>query len=199
MNKYETLEAQAEAMRMLSEFDIERAVNSLRVDDPLEGMVFAPGADKISMNVSVIGKSMVVDGNIVSESPIAVKGTVNGNVTTTSDMGVSGLINGDIKAENVDFKNAAIKGDTIANSEVNVSNRAVVIGDIYADRMVVDGKVKGNITTTNSLFFKANALMVGAIVAGGINMEDGSRVDASITLTNKAVTTIDDSEFDLEV
>ena len=36
-------------------------------------------------------------------------------------------------------------------------------------------------------------------MAGGINMEDGSRVNASITLTNKALANIDESEFDLEV
>jgi len=199
MAKYESLEAQAEAIRMLSEFNIDRAESSVRVDDPLEGINFAPGSESVSMNVSIIGKSMVVDGDIKSTDPVSVKGTVNGNITTSSDVGVNGLVNGDIEADNVDFKNAAIKGNTKAQKDVSLSNHTVVIGDLDANRMIIDGKVKGNINAVNSLFFKANALMVGSIVAGGINMEDGSRVDASITLTNKAIVNIDDSEFDLEV
>jgi len=199
MTKYETIEAQGEAMRMLCEFDIARALDSLRVDDPLDGIVFAPGSENISMNVSIVGKSMVVDGDVYSNSPLAVRGTVNGNIKTTSDIGINGLVNGDIIGENVDFKAAAVKGNTKATREVNISNHSVIIGDINADKMTIDGKVKGNITATNSLFFKANSLMVGTIAAGGINMEDGSRVDASITLTNKTIQRIDDSEFDLEV
>lgn len=199
MAKYETQETQYEAIRTLSEFDISRAQDSLRVDDPLEGIQFAPGSDEISMNVTVIGKSMIVDGDVTTSSPLAVRGTVNGNIATTSDIGINGLVNGDIVADNIDFNHAAVRGNSKAAKEVNLSNHSVVIGDIDGGKITIDGKVKGNVTATNALFFKSNALMVGSVVAGGINMEDGSRVNASITLTNRALTDIDESEFDLEV
>jgi len=199
MAKYETQQAQAEALRALAEFDITKAQDAVRVDDPLEGIKFAPGADEVSMNVTVIGKSMVVDGDITTSSPMAVRGTVNGDIKTSSDIGVNGLVNGDINAENIDFNHAAVRGNSKAVREVKLGNHSVIIGDIDGNRIVIDGKVKGNVTATNAIVFKSNALMVGSVVAGGINMEDGSRVNASITLTNKALTDIDESEFDMEV
>lgn len=199
MAKYETQEAQAEVIRSLCDFDISRVEANLTIEDPLEGITFAPGSESISMNVTVIGKSMVVDGDISTSSPVSVRGTVNGNISTTSDIGVNGLVNGDIKAESIDFNHAAIRGNSVAAKEVNLSNHSVAIGDIDGGKIVIDGKVKGNVTAKDALYFKSNALMVGSVVAGGINMEDGSRVNASITLTNKALANIDESEFDLEV
>ena len=199
MAKYETQQAQIEALNTLDEFDISKALDSVRVDNPLESVQFVPSKEGVSMNVTVIAKSMVVDGNISTASPVAVRGTVNGDITTSSDVGINGLVNGDITAENIDFNHAAIRGNSKANREVNLGNQSVVIGDIDGGRITIDGKVKGNVNAVNALFFKSNALMVGSVVAGGINMEDGSRVNASITLTNKALSDIDESEFDLEV
>ncbi|MDO5331374.1 MAG: polymer-forming cytoskeletal protein [Bacillota bacterium] len=199
MAKYETQESQAEVVQSLCNFDISRVEASLEIEDPLEGIKFAPGAEEISMNVTVIGKSMVVDGDISTTSPVSIRGTVNGNVTTSSDIGVNGLVNGDISADSIDFNHAAIRGNSVATKEINLSNHSVAIGDITGGKIIVDGKVKGNVTAKDTLFFKSNALMVGSVVAGGINMEDGSRVNASITLTNKALANIDESEFDLEV
>lgn len=199
MSKYETQEIQQEALRILGEYDINRVQEGLRVDDPLEGIVFIQNVDEISKNVTVVAKSTVVDGDISSTSPLAIRGTVNGNIITTSDIGINGLINGDIEAENIDFSHAAIKGNSKAVRSVNLGSQSVVIGDISGNKVTIDGKVKGNVLAVNSLYFKSSALMVGSVTAGGISTEDGSRINASITLTNKESEEFDDSEFDLEV
>ena len=196
MAKYDTSQTQMSALRTIKDFDIKKAQSALRVEDSLEYANFGPGSADVSENVTIIGKSMVIDGNVKSESPISVKGTVNGNISTSSDVGINGLVNGDIEAENINFSHAAIRGNSKADREVTIGEESVVIGDINSGSLVIDGKVKGNVMVAHNVLFKANSLMVGQVTAGGVNMEEGARINATITLKNKT-SEYDDSEFDV--
>lgn len=200
MAKFDTTQAQLSALRTIQDFDINKVKAALRVDDPLEYAKLGPGSADVSENMTVIGKSMVVDGSISTSSPVYVKGTVNGNIKTTSDIGIDGLVNGDVEADNINFSRAAIKGNSKAAKEISVSDQSVIIGDVEGGTIVVNGKIKGNLSASNSVLFKKNALIVGKIVAGGLNMEDGARINATITLTtNCNDNAYDESEFDMEV
>ena len=200
MARYETTQAQVGALRTLQDFDINKVQAALRVDDPLEYAKFGPGAADVSENVTIVAKSTVIDGNIETSSPVFIKGTVNGNVKTQSDIGLNGLVNGDIAADNINFSHGAIRGNTKAEKEISISNESVIIGDVDGGNIVVNGKIKGNLTASRSVLFKEKSLMVGKVVAGGLNMEDGARINATITLfTSATESEYDESEFDVEV
>lgn len=200
MGKYETSQAQMSALRTIQSFDIKKIQAALRVDDPLEHVSFGPNANGVPEQLTVVGKTMVVDGDITTDSPLSVKGTVNGNIKTTSDIGVNGLVNGNIEADNINFSHAAVRGNSKAEREISVCDESVIIGDVEGGSVVVDGKIKGNLSASHKVLLKKGALMVGKVVAGSLNMEDGARINAEITLlTNQALNEYDESEFDMEV
>jgi len=153
----------------------------------------------VSDNISIVSESMVVDGNIDSETAIALNGRVNGDIVTTNDMGVSGLVVGDIMAENVHFQHAGIRGNTKASGVISAENESIVDGDLTANNVSVDGKVKGTVRANGVVEFKRNALIVGQVMAGSILMDEAARINATITLVNQKSDRIDDSEFDLGV
>lgn len=199
MAKYKSIQNQNSALRQIAEFDINRIQNAMRLNDPLEGYKFGLDVDNISQNITYIGNTMVVDGDISSQDAIAVKGTVKGNINTKSDIGVSGLVNGDVSADSINYEHAAVKGNTKANKDINISEDSVLIGDVEGGNIIVEGKVKGSVTANTKVLFKPTSLVVGQITAANFNMEDGARLNANIVITSNTVNSIDDSEFDLEV
>jgi len=185
-------------LRTISEFDINKHANALRVYNPIEDVRI--GADtSYSENVTYISKKTIVDGNINSSGPISVSGTVNGDIDTTSDLGVNGIITGDITADSINYAHAAVRGNAKAVKDVNVSEEAVIIGNIDAGKLVVAGKVKGEIVADRNILFKSTALMVGSVTASGMNMEDGSRINAAISIVNKNQDAYDEDEFEMGV
>ena len=199
MAKYSSTQKQNSALRTIAEFDINRIQNAMRINNPLEGYKFGLDTTNISENLTYIGNTMVVDGDITSNDAIAVKGTVKGDITTTSDMAINGLISGNLSGDNINFEHAAVKGNTKAQKDVNVSENSVLIGDVEANSLVVDGKIKGNVTANSKVVFHSTSLVVGQIQAANFNMDDGARLNANIVITSKHINVIDDSEFDLEV
>lgn len=199
MAKYKSIQNQNSALRQITEFDINRIQNALRLNDPLEGFDFGLDVNNISENITYIGNTMSIEGDVTSSDPIAVKGTVKGNIATASDIGVSGLVSGDVSAESINYEHAAVKGNTKANKDINVSEKSVLIGDVEGGSIVVEGKIKGSITAHNKVLFKSPSLVVGQIAAANFNMEDGARLNANIVIISDKLNTIDDSEFDLEV
>lgn len=199
MAKYKSVQNQNSALRQIAEFDINRIQSAMRLNNPLEGYRFGLDTDNISENITYIGNTMVVDGNVSSSDAIAVKGTVKGNITTTSDIGVSGLVSGDITADSINYEHAAVKGNTKAQKDINVSEDSVLIGDVEGGSIIVDGKIKGSVTANTKVLFRPTSLVVGQITAANFNMEDGARLNANIVITSNNINVVDDSEFDLEV
>lgn len=150
-------------------------------------------------HITVISKSAVIDGDITTDSAVALNGRLNGNVTSKEDIGVSGLVVGQINGKNVNFQHAGIRGDVNADESVSVENGTIVVGNINAKTVNIDGKVKGEVQAVNSIDFRSQALMVGKVYTGSVRMDEKSRVNAAITLVNQANDFVDDSEFELGV
>ena len=193
---------QADAINSLKEidaFDIIEDEQRVAVVDSCDETVFAKYLEGDSDNVNVISDGMVVDGNVGSDKYVSVTGRVNGNVKSAGDVKVSGLVVGDIKAANVQLNDAKIHGNSKADGKIIVDGSSIVVGNLSANDVSVNSKVKGLITALNNVDFKESALVVGDVVTGAIHMDEGSRVNASIMLTNKSAVEISDEEFDLGV
>lgn len=188
-----------DALAELENFDVEANQADLVVDDVLRTVEIAPVNQAVSGNVCIISANTVINGDMTSASPISVEGRVNGNITTSSDVGVAGLVVGDVKADNISFEHSGMRGNSTAAKDLNVSDGSVVLGDIDAGKVTIDGKVKGTILSKGKIHFKPNSLVVGSVTAGGIVMDDGARVNATIQLASQYNEENLDEDFSLEV
>jgi len=82
---------------------------------------------------TVIGASVKVEGDFVSEGDILVRGVVKGSVKTLGNLRVEekAKINANIEAANA-FVGGNVKGNIMVNDSLEIGKAAVVVGDISA-------------------------------------------------------------------
>ncbi len=101
---------------------------------------------------TVVGPSVVVEGDFSSEGNILVKGTVSGNVQTgrllTVEEGAKILAN--VKANDA-LVSGEVKGNMHVEEKLHLTESARVLGDIYCSTLEVESGaiVHGKVTMTD--------------------------------------------------
>ena len=97
---------------------------------------------------TVIGNSIVIDGEISGDEDLTIRGTVKGRITLSASLHVetSGVVEADIETDNVAIS-GSVTGNVHANEKVELKSDGKMIGDVKAPRILIsDGAVfKGNV------------------------------------------------------
>jgi cytoskeletal protein CcmA (bactofilin family) len=97
---------------------------------------------------TVIGTSIVIDGEISGDEDLVIQGTVKGRISLKESLYVegSGVIEADIETANVEVS-GQVTGNIAASDKVELKADCKVVGDIRAPRILIaDGAVfKGNV------------------------------------------------------
>src|SRR2546430_1374044 len=97
---------------------------------------------------TIIGSTIVIDGELQSEEDISVKGTVKGKVKTSADLYIEegGKIEADVETRSIEIEGAVV-GNVHASDKYELKPGGHVTGDVFAPRVVIaDGSVfKGSI------------------------------------------------------
>ena len=97
---------------------------------------------------TVIGSSIVVDGEIAGEEPLIIQGTVKGQITLNETVFVesSGVVEANMETKNVEISGQVV-GDIVASERVEIKSDGKVIGNIKSPRILIaDGAAfKGHI------------------------------------------------------
>ena len=97
---------------------------------------------------TVIGSSIVIDGEITGDEDLTVRGTIKGRVSLSASFFVenSGTVEADIETENVEIS-GTVTGNIRSSDKVELRADGRMVGDIKAPRILIaDGAVfKGNV------------------------------------------------------
>ncbi|MFN0064016.1 MAG: polymer-forming cytoskeletal protein [Myxococcaceae bacterium] len=97
---------------------------------------------------TIIGSSLVIDGEISGDEDLVVQGTVKGKISLRESLFVegSGVVEADIETQNVEVA-GRVTGNIMATDKVELRSDCRVIGDIRAPRILIaDGaSFKGNV------------------------------------------------------
>ena len=108
----------------------------------------AKDKDKPMATNTVIGSSIVIDGEISGEEPITIQGTVKGKIALTQPILVEpgAHVEADIDTQSVAVS-GRVTGNITARERVEVRADGRVVGDIKSPRIVIaDGaSFKGNV------------------------------------------------------
>jgi len=106
-----------------------------------------PAAPRSGAN-TVIGSSIVIDGEISGDEDLTIEGTVKGKIALRQSLYVegSGVIEADIETANVEVS-GQVTGNIAASDKVELKANCKVVGDIRAPRILIaDGAAfKGNV------------------------------------------------------
>lgn len=97
---------------------------------------------------TIIGSSIVVDGEISGDEALVIQGTVKGRVVLKESLFVeaSGVVEADIEVQNIEVA-GKVTGNIVASDKVELKADCRVVGDVRAPRILIaDGAVfKGNV------------------------------------------------------
>jgi len=120
---------------------------------------------------TVISRTMVIVGEIDSTGDIEI---YEGDVRAT------GKIVGDMTGNGFTLNGCTVQGNINARGSVVIGLNTVVVGDIVAESIKLNGKVKGNLTIAKMSEFLENALLVGDVHAQTISMNQGAKLHGNV-------------------
>ncbi len=161
------------------EFDAERRKFLYNAKTGTAGNVAPVQEDTQS---TVISRSMVITGEITSEGDIDIYGDVKGSVKTDGDIKATGKIVGDLAGNSFTLNGCTIQGNITARGYVIVGLNTVIIGDIVADSIKLNGKVKGNLNIGKVSEFLENALLAGDVQSQTISMSQGAKLHGNVSV-----------------
>ncbi len=97
---------------------------------------------------TVIGSSIVIDGEISGDEDLVIQGTVKGKISLRESLFVegSGVVEADIETQNVEIA-GRVTGNIQASDKVELKADCRVVGDVKEPRIIIaDGdSFKGNV------------------------------------------------------
>lgn len=97
---------------------------------------------------TVIGSSIVIDGEISGDEDLIIQGTVKGRILLKENLYVEqdGVVEADIETRNIEVS-GQVTGNISATEKVEISAGGRTVGDIRAPRILIaDGAIfKGNV------------------------------------------------------
>jgi cytoskeletal protein CcmA (bactofilin family) len=97
---------------------------------------------------TVIGSTIVIDGELKSGEDISIQGTVKGRIQTTADLFIEegGQVQAEVETRSIEIK-GSVTGNVTASDKYELKEGARVEGDVHAPRVLLaDGaRFKGNI------------------------------------------------------
>lgn len=132
---------------------------------------------------TIISRNTIIDGNIRSFANINIDGSVKGDVTITKNINVTGKVVGDIECNNSVMSGASMQGNIVSKGQVQMDRDSLILGDISAQYLDLNGKIKGNVDVGGKAEFKTDAVILGNITASTITVLDGATIQGYVNTT----------------
>ena len=131
---------------------------------------------------AIIPKGTVINGNIAIEGKLEMYGVVNGDINSDSRVNVSGDITGNIKANDLYAKDSFIVGQIECAQGATIRDNTVILGDIRAENLVVDGAIQGKIDIREGITVGEGAILDSDIKAKTIQVNNGAAINGHCSL-----------------
>lgn len=140
----------------------------------------APGND--DGEVSVLGRGLTITGQVNATGNVELHGTLYGDLEVAGDVKVFGEITGNVRGKNVLLNAAQVRGNIMADQNIALDDKSVVIGDLNAGSLALAGSVKGNIKVRSTAEFEQAAILLGDIECTGISVKEGAEICGRISM-----------------
>ncbi len=133
-------------------------------------------------DVAIIPKGTVINGNIDIDGKLEMYGEINGNINSNDRVNICGDVTGDIKANDLYTKDSFIEGKIECVQGAVVRDNTVILGDIYADSLVVDGAIQGRLDVKGCVTVGEKAIVDSDIKAKSIQVSNGAAINGHCSL-----------------
>ena len=131
---------------------------------------------------AIIPKGTVINANIAIEGKLEMYGEVNGDINSDSRVNISGDVTGNIKANDLYAKDSFIVGQIQCAQGAVIRENTVILGDIEAQNLVIDGAVQGKIDIREGITVGDTAILDSDIKAKTIQVNNGAAINGHCSL-----------------
>ena len=132
---------------------------------------------------TIISRNTQINGNIRSFANLNIDGSVKGDIKITKNINVTGKVVGDIECSNSVMTGASMQGNIASKGQVQLDRDTILLGDISAQYLDLNGKIKGNVDIGGKAEFKTDAIVMGNITASTITVLDGATIQGYVNTT----------------
>jgi len=150
-----------------------------------------PGTDTQTkdpeMETTVISESAIVQGELTVKGNIRMLGQIKGNLTASGNLEIAGKVTGNLTGNDVELKHCELKGDVNASGFTFMDKESIMIGNLIAKEVTLNGKVKGDIEASHKVYVQSDAVVVGNIKAAVIAIDEGAALQGQVIIATKPV------------
>lgn len=132
--------------------------------------------------VAIIPKGTVINGNVDIDGKLDMQGEINGNIVSNDRVTLAGNVMGDIKANDIYAKDSFIEGKIECVKGAEIRENTIILGDIDADSLVVDGSIQGKLDIKGSIIIGEKAIVDSDIKAKSIQVSNGAAINGHCSL-----------------
>ncbi len=132
---------------------------------------------------TVISRNTIIEGNIRSFANVTVEGSVKGDIQSTKNAVLSGKLIGNLQCNNASMSGSQMQGDITSKGQVKFDRDSLILGNIGASFLDMNGKVKGNINISGKADFKSDAYIIGDITVSTLTVSEGATISGHVNTT----------------
>ena len=140
--------------------------------------------DKEFKKTTKIASDTIFTGEIQSDGHVEIAGTITGNVMAKGDIKICGKVAGDVGGNVISLVSCKVRGNITADTSVFINDESVLVGNVSAMDMVLDGKMKGDVALEKSILFHKDAMLLGKTSAETISIEEGAVLSGKVRMKN---------------
>lgn len=144
--------------------------------------------DMNNVQVAIIPQGTVINGNVEITGKLEMYGTINGDINSNDRVNICGDVKGNIKARDLYTKDSFIEGNIQCEDGAVVRENTVVLGDITAQSLMVDGAIQGKLDIKGMVTVGEKAIVDSDIKAKSIQVSNGAALNGHCSLCYAEIT-----------
>lgn len=133
-------------------------------------------------DVSIIAPGTIIRGSVESDCDMELYGEVQGDITTSKDLKLKGKIQGNATGGNVELYSIRMVGNVTATGSVMLDADSEVEGDVTAESVILNGKIRGNVQVSKRLALEGSAVICGRVSADKLSVDEGAVIQGEILI-----------------
>ena len=139
--------------------------------------------EKVSpVHNTYIAPGVYIEGNITSKGNVEIAGELKGDLAADGVVTVKSNVVGNITANTIMLNDCCVTGDVKSASEVVVTEKSIVNGNIVAKSLDCAGKVNGDLDVSENMSLAGSACVIGKIITSTMTMEKGAVVKGTVEM-----------------
>ena len=131
----------------------------------------------VTDEVSVITEGTIINGDIISNGSLDVRGQIDGNVSCNGKLTVTGVVNGNSNTSEFFADAAQIEGEVVSSGTVKIGLGSVIIGNVTSTSAVIAGAIKGDIDVQGPVVVDTSAVVMGNIKSRSVQINNGAVIE----------------------